>query len=61
MSELTGALQRLAEDVHLRKRMGENGLRQVADKFSLNRQANELASVFNGVLSVKQPPESGDE
>lgn len=61
VSELTGALQRLAEDVHLRKRMGENGLRQVADKFSLNRQANELASVFNGVLSVKQPPESGDE
>ena len=49
ISELAGAVRRLAEDSSLRQRLGENGRRWVEEHFLIARNAEILARAFREV------------
>ncbi len=49
VSELAGAVKRLAEDPALRQRLGENGRRWVEENFLISRNARVLARAFREV------------
>ena len=50
---LAEAIRRLAADPQLRRRMGEAGQRRVAEKFTLDRQAEGLSEAYRDAMRMK--------
>ena len=44
------AMERLLTDKRLRSRLVENGYRTVRERFSIDRYASEIESIYDGVL-----------
>jgi glycosyltransferase involved in cell wall biosynthesis len=50
---LADAIARLAADPELRRRMGETGRRRVAERFTLDRQADGLHAAYRAAISAR--------